>query len=150
MIRRRSTVIGFTSIILALAGLTGCGSDTAEPDPPSAAVQQRASEPQRQRVLAPIDGVEMQVRESDPPQYIVSIASGLPNGCAAFDDIAVERGDRILAIRVWNTIPADPHVICTMIYGLTNNIVELGDEFTPGERYAIHINGETAFEFTAQ
>jgi hypothetical protein len=100
--------------------------------------------------LAPIQAVELQVRESIPPQYAVRVMSGLPNGCAKFDRIEVKREGNNLDLTVWNTVPADDRVVCTMIYGFARNTAELGSDFATGQTYTVRVNGEPRITFTAQ
>ncbi|OGA51671.1 MAG: hypothetical protein A3F74_06455 [Betaproteobacteria bacterium RIFCSPLOWO2_12_FULL_62_58] len=100
--------------------------------------------------MAPIEAAELVVRESLPPQYAVRITSGLPSGCAAFDGIEVKREARNADLTVWNTVPADKRIICTMIYGIARHTVELGSDFAPGETYTVRVNGEPKITFTAR
>jgi hypothetical protein len=108
--------------------------------------------PQNGRTLvdAPIDELELIVRESAPPQYAVRIVSGLPNGCAEFADARVTgRSGNETKVQVRNTIPSDPNVVCTAIYGTHEEIVDLGSDFTSGQSYVVRVNDKT-LEFTAQ
>jgi hypothetical protein len=101
-------------------------------------------------VDAPIDGIDILVRESFPPQYAVAITSGLPSGCAQFNEAVITgRDGNTITISVTNTIPSDPEVACTAIYGTHESTVELGTDFESGETYTVDVNGETK-EFTAQ
>lgn len=103
----------------------------------------------RRQALAPIEAVELVVRESFPPQYAVRIVSGLPSGCALFDRVDVLHGADIIELTVWNTLPADEGIACTMIYGTADNTTELGS-LEPGQPYAVHVNGESRLTFTTQ
>ena len=101
------------------------------------------------RKLAPIDGVDIRVAESMPPQYFVDVTYGLPSGCARPDGYDAGRaGDRI-EIRVYYLMPSDPNVVCTMIYGTGTHNVPLGSDFTAGTTYTVDVNGTTK-TFTAQ
>jgi hypothetical protein len=104
----------------------------------------------RTEVLAPIDAVEIQVQKSLPVQYAASITSGLPSGCAAFERIEIERNDSVIDITVWNSMPADDTIACTMIYGTVVNAAQLGSAFEPGRSYDVRVNGETKATFIAQ
>ena len=99
--------------------------------------------------LAPIDGAEIVVRESAPPQYAVHITSGLPSGCAEFADATASRTGDEITITVRNTLPADARIACTQIYGTHEATVELGSDFVRGTTYRVHVNDKT-IEFTAQ
>lgn len=93
--------------------------------------------------LAPIEGIEIAVRESFPPPVSARITYGLPSGCAKSGGYEVAReGDRI-AIKVWILRPADPNTACTMIYGIGNHDVPLGSDFAPGTVYTVDVNGTT-------
>lgn len=88
--------------------------------------------------------------ESFPPQYFVQITSGLPSGCAAFEEITTERDGNTIRITVWNTVPAaDEPIACTAIYGFVENSVALGTGFTSGETYTVDVNDVTE-TFVAQ
>lgn len=99
--------------------------------------------------LAPIDGAEIVVRESAPPQYAVHITSGLPSGCAEFADATASRTGDEITIAVRNTLPADARIACTQIYGTHEATVELGSDFVRGTTYRVHVNDKT-IKFTAQ
>ena len=57
-------------------------------------------------VPAPIEGVEIVIAESLPPQYFVNVLSGLPNGCVRFGEYGVVREGRIIKVKVTNEEPA--------------------------------------------
>lgn len=104
----------------------------------------------RKIVPAPIDELEMIVRESAPPQYAVRVVSGLPNGCAEFNEAKIAgRTGTTIEIEVTNTIPSDPDLICTAIYGTHEEIIELGSDFDSGTDYVVKVNDEE-LKFTAQ
>ena len=103
----------------------------------------------RKLEVAPIEGLDVLIRESFPVQYAAVVKSGLPNGCAAFAGIEVEREGNEFTLTVWNTMPSDPNVACTMIYGIAENTVTLGGGFTSGETYTVRA-GDLETTFTAQ
>jgi hypothetical protein len=106
--------------------------------------------PDRRLDLAPIDELDLIIRESFPPQYAVRIVSGLPSGCALFHAAVLEpRQANTFTIRVQNTLPADANVACTAIYGMHESIVELGSDLTPGADYVVRVN-DKELAFTAQ
>jgi hypothetical protein len=120
--------------------------DPVRPTPPPSSDEPAfATEPQ----LAPIDELDLLIRESYPPQYAVRIVSGIPSGCARYDRTEVERDGNRITIEVWNRVISDPDVACTMIYGMHEQTVELGTDFEPGEEYTVIVNGER-LSFTAQ
>jgi hypothetical protein len=103
-----------------------------------------------QRVLAPIDAVDLRIAESFPPQYFLNVTSGLPSGCARFDEYEVERSGTTITVTVWNLEPAPgAGVVCTLIYGFAEHSIALGSDFGSGETYTVHVNEETT-TFVAQ
>ncbi|HLB22766.1 MAG TPA: hypothetical protein VJP07_01605 [Dehalococcoidia bacterium] len=129
-------------LAIAAVGAT-CGNDEDGAPAPT-------STPGRKIVDAPIDGLDIVVRESFPPQYGVHIVSGLPSGCAQFDKAEITgRTAAEITIRVTNTVPADPNVACTAIYGTHESDVDLGSDFTAGATYTVRVN-DKSIDFTAQ
>ena len=133
------------ALVLA-AGLVACASDTntgtREPTSPTVNSGQAGSAYETVEVAAPIEKVEILIRESWPPQYAVDVTSGLPSGCAKFERISHSTtGDRI-EIEVVNTQPAPGELVaCTRIYGYEENTVELGTDFEAGKTYTVSVNG---------
>jgi hypothetical protein len=126
-------------------------SETAAPNTPIAPDAQATATlpPDRRFELAPIDGADLIVEESNPVQYAVHIASGLPSGCAQFADaIASRKGDEI-TITVRNTLPANGQIACTQIYGTHETTVQLGGDFVRGTSYRVRVN-DRMLEFTAR
>lgn len=103
--------------------------------------------------LAPIESVAVQVLESFPPQYAVTVTSGLPGGCAAFASIAAARNGTRIDVTVQNTMPAVA-IPCTAIYGYKTSTVNLGSDFVGGTTYTVVVNAAAATSktttFTAQ
>ena len=98
---------------------------------------------------APIEEIDVIVRESFPPQYVLHIVSGLPSGCAAFERTDVERDGNTFNVTVINTMPAPgADVACTMIYGYFQQDIVLED-IEPGAEYTVNVNDQT-LTFTAQ
>jgi len=113
---------------LVLAGCTGAGAGS------------QASESRRE-VRAPIVRVTLRVAESHPPQYFADIVSALPDGCARFSRFSVRRDGAIVFVDVFNTVPADETLMCSMIYGEHESVVPLGSDFRPGVHYTLEVNG---------
>lgn len=99
---------------------------------------------------APIEEIEVLIRESSPPGYTAHIVSGLPSGCAKFEawELTGRTGNTV-TIAVTNSMPADPDVACTLIYGYHESNIDLGTNFNPGQTYTVKVNGEEA-TFVAQ
>lgn len=126
---RGVVVAGWLGLVLA-----GCSPREPEDHP-------------RKVVDAPIERIDILVRESFPPGYTAHIVSGLPSGCATFHEARLTgRAGTTITIRVTNTVPAGPGVVCTDIYGLHESNVDLGQDFVPGRRYTVQVNDrETTF-----
>lgn len=120
-------------LVLATIALAGGGGPDGAGDPPLS---------DRVTVPAPIDGVEVVIRESYPPQVAVRITAGLPSGCAQVHSHSVARSGDTITITVLNSMPGgDP--ICTMIYGMYDLTVELGSDFEVGRTYTLRVNDHT-------
>jgi hypothetical protein len=125
--------------------VTALGAEPKQ-DPPRSAAEARA----RKEVLAPIESAELRTMESYPPQYMLHIVSGLPSGCTEFSRIEIKRRSNAVDVTVWNTVPADNQVACTMIYRTDAHNANLGAHFESGTTYRVYINGEMKTSFTAQ
>ena len=100
-------------------------------------------------VLAPIDGVDLEIAESAQPQYSLVVRSGLPNGCMRFDGYSVDRVDPIIKVTVTNLKPVDKNVFCTQVYGTVETRVPLGSDLEPGTEYTAQVNDVT-YTFVTQ
>ena len=98
--------------------------------------------PGRQTVPAPIDDVQVVIRESNPPQVTLNVKAGLPSGCAQRDSHAVSRTGDTFTVRVLNSMPTG-NVACTMIYGTYELNIDLGRDFRAGGTYTINVNDKT-------
>jgi hypothetical protein len=98
---------------------------------------------------APIDGLDISVAESFPPQYFVHVQAGLPSGCAKQYGFEVSRDGDVITISVLNSVPADPGTICTAIYGIYELNIPLGSDFDSGHTYTVRVNDQET-TFTAQ
>ncbi len=97
---------------------------------------------------APIGGLDVVTTRSLPPQYILNVQYGLPNGCARPGDYEVARQDDVIKVAVSYYRPADPDVICTMIYGTAHQSINLGSDFASGKTYTVYVNDQKT-EFKA-
>jgi hypothetical protein len=98
--------------------------------------------PGRQTVAAPIDDLQVLIRESSPPQVTLKVKAGLPSGCAQRDSQSVTRSGDTITVSVLNSMPSgDP--ICTMIYGTYELNIDLGSDFRPGATYTVRVNDKT-------
>jgi hypothetical protein len=98
--------------------------------------------PGRQTIAAPIDQIDVVIRESAPPQVALKVRAGLPSGCAERDSHSLTRSGDTFTVTVLNTMPTgDP--ICTMIYGTYDLTIELGSDFRIGGTYTVQVNDKT-------
>ena len=120
--------------------VAACGSDNRPPD---------AEFAPRIEVLAPIDVAEVVVTDDAEPDYLLRIVSGLPNGCAKYDNMHVNVGTGVITVSVMNTIPEDFRVACTEIYGSHDRTVELPGLETATD-YEIIINSAINLTFITE
>jgi hypothetical protein len=117
--------------VILLAGAVAFASARGELSPPG-----------RQTVAAPIDDVQVVIRESNPPQVTLTVKAGLPSGCAQRDSHAVSRTGDTFTVKVLNSMPTG-NAICTMIYGTYELSIDLGRDFRPGATYTVQVNDVT-------
>lgn len=98
--------------------------------------------PGRQSVPAPIDDVQVVIRDSSPPQVTLNVKAGLPSGCAQRESHSISRTGDTVTVRVLNSIPTGD-VACTMIYGTYELNLDLGRDFRAGGTYTVNVNDRT-------
>ncbi|OGO06352.1 MAG: hypothetical protein A2Y92_00410 [Chloroflexi bacterium RBG_13_57_8] len=118
---------------LALLFVAGCG-------PPSTGEDIEIK-------LAPIHEVTISFAKSLPPQVIVYIKGGLPDGCTTFRGLEIERSGKTVKINV--TVQRPKEAICTEIYGFFERNENLGSDFIKGETYTVVVN-DTSTTFVMQ
>lgn len=96
----------------------------------------------RRTVPAPIDALDVVIRESMPPQVSLKITAGLPSGCAQQHSHQVTRSGNTFAVTVLNSMPAG-NPVCTMIYGMYDLTIDLGSDFAPGSTYTVQVNDKS-------
>ena len=131
-----------TGVILLTAVLAINCASTAERAPSS------PSSSGRLEVGAPIDGLDVRVLESNPPQYMLHVRAGLPSGCAERNRHETRREADVITVTVLNWIPAGSPP-CTLIYGSYELNVNLGSDFRRGTTYSVNVNDKRT-TFTAQ
>ena len=125
-----AAVLGLAVIVLA--GAVAFASARGAPTPDGG----------RQTVPAPIDQIQVVIRESSPPQLTLNITAGLPGGCAQRESHSLGRTGDTVSVRVLNSVPTG-NVVCTMIYGTYELNIELGSDFRPGATYTVQVNDKT-------
>ena len=133
----------------ALTSAATVPTGASAPANPAATVPATALPPGKVLEPAPIDEAEMIVGESFPPQYAVRVVSGVPSGCHTFAGTSVSRNGAEITIAVSNSRPSDPAIACTQIYGMHEQIVQLGSDFQAGTPYRVTVN-DRMIDFTAQ
>jgi hypothetical protein len=104
----------------------------------------------RHAEFAPIDGLDVRVAESFPPQYFLHVQAGLPSGCAEQYTHSFTREGGVIEVLVLNSLP-DGVLMCTAIYGMYELNIALGSDFVSGQTYTISVNeGAAETKFTAQ
>ena len=97
-------------------------------------------------VDSPIRSVEVDVLESSPPQYEVSVVSTLPLGssCSTFNGYDIDRrGGNEIHVTVTHLEVLQKNLSCTRDLPAVNTQVPLGSDFTPGKEYTVVVNGVT-------
>jgi hypothetical protein len=92
-------------------------------------------------VLAPIVRVGLRGADSQPPRYFADVVSAVRDGCTRFSRFALRRDGERIVVAVYNLVPADRSLRCTMIYGEHTSAVPLGDDLRPGVAYTLDVNG---------
>ena len=147
--RTMRNMIAIGAAVLAALLATSCASASdIVPSSPSSSVPNSSSSPGRREVPAPIDGVDVRILESNPPQYMLNVRAGLPGGCAEKNRHGVQRVDETITVTVLNWMPTG-NPPCTMIYGSYELNVSLGIDFRHGTTYFVSVNDKRT-SFVAQ
>ena len=133
--------IAVLAIVLAACSGSQAATSTVPPSPPAGGTPGQTDEPERVEALAPIEGVEILVAESWPPQYFVAVTSGLPNACMEFDRYEVTREGDTIRVAVVNLVQAG--VPCEDVYGTVEHNIPLGSDLNPGTTYTVVVNDVT-------
>jgi inhibitor of cysteine peptidase len=99
------------------------------------------NEPEIQISPAPIHEINISYAKSNPPQVLVSIKAGMPDGCTTFDDLKTDINGKTISITLTNKRPKE--AVCTAIYGYYDKIENLGSSFIRGDTYTVKVNDKT-------
>ena len=102
---------------------------------------------------SPVQGVELVILESFPPQYQLRVTSTLPRGseCSRFNGYDIQRPEaNTIEVSVTHLEVAEDNVPCTEDLPMVTNKLPLGINFKSGEEYTVEINGQVTETFTAQ
>jgi hypothetical protein len=130
--------------VVALAAVLAIGAIALAGARTTAAPGASPSTSDRQLVLAPIDDVQVLIRQSSPPRATLTVTAGLPSGCARQDSWDVKQVASEIFVTVRNSMPTG-NPVCTAIYGtyVFTIDVDLGPGFAPGTTGTVHVNDKT-------
>ena len=148
--KQNRVTIAIAAAVLAAMSAISCASTTSDinPNSPSSSVPSAPSSGRRE-VQAPIDGLNVRVLESNPPQYLLSVRAGLPSGCAEKNRHEVQQAAEAITVTVLNWMPTGNDIACTMIYGSYELNINLGSGFQRGTTYSVSVNDKRT-TFVAQ
>ena len=146
-VRKMTTTTTTVAVVLLALSAFGCASATDIPSAPSSSLPSSPASG-RQAVPAPIDGLDVRVLESSPPQYMLNVRAGLPGGCAERNRHELQRAGEAITVTVLNWMPTG-NPPCTMIYGSYELNLNLGSDFRSGTTYSVRVN-DTQTTFVAQ
>ncbi|MCH8061402.1 MAG: hypothetical protein IH861_02750, partial [Chloroflexi bacterium] len=113
---------------------------------PGPSVGQKIPDYETVEVLAPIEKLEIDVREGE---YLALVTSGLPGGCARFHESGVALDGNLISIKITNLMPSpNEPVPCTRIYGVMPHEISLGTDLEEGATYTVVVNESTTETFT--
>ncbi|MEE8363426.1 MAG: hypothetical protein V3S18_05080, partial [Dehalococcoidia bacterium] len=95
-------------------------------------------------VSAPIEDITIQKWAAKAPNSTMIVTSGLPNGCAAFNDYTITRDGDAFTLQVTNLDTGGPGIGCTEIYGYVTTNIALDDlgGVVACEDYTVIANGD--------
>ena len=155
--KKRLDMIMVLVAVVALLAAIACGSNGTAPvptQPPPTETPVKGppppEEPTTTEVPAPIEDTAVVPPASAGGEYVLKITSGLPSGCAQFNEYRVELDGNTFLVEVTNLMPADQAIACTAIYGYHEGEIVLGSGLTTGQAYTVTINSELTRSFTVQ
>ena len=107
----------------------------------------QSAEPEVTKVPAPIETVEVTYVGS--AGYGLAIVSGLTSGCAKFGGYELEFRGKVIEVTVTNLVPTGP-VVCTAVYSIRGDQVDLGDDLKVGVPYTVVVNGRVTNAFVVR
>lgn len=94
------------------------------------------------------------IQESLPAQYNLRVIYGIPagSGCSQENGYTLKRGeeDEIAVTLTYHRVARGEPIMCITDYPTREVSIPLGQDFEPGRKYTVTINGEKAASFTAQ
>jgi hypothetical protein len=94
-----------------------------------------------EKVLAPVEGIDVWADNSSPRQYFADVVSG--EGCGSrFDSYSVTQDGNTVQIKVFNLYSTTKWPqLC--LYVLVEHTIPLGTDFVPGVNYTVEANNVT-------
>ena len=102
---------------------------------------------------SPVEGAEILILESAPPQYQLVVVSRLPLGssCSRFNGYDVSRPfSDMIQVKITHLEVSEENVPCTRDLPVVETIIPLGIDFDSGREYTITIGDQETLTFTAQ
>lgn len=133
--------------LLAAALLAGCGTTdagtTATPGTAAQPTAAPAGTPTADMAkfeikTMPIDSVEVQIRESQPPQIAIAVSGTLADKCTFFHEATQVRSGNIIEVTV--TTMREKDMMCAQMIEFYNETITLEGDFPPGD-YIVRVNG---------
>ena len=146
-------LVAAAAILAAVAcGSGGTASVPTSPPPTETSIKGAPlpEEPTTTEVPAPIEDTTVVAPAAPGGEYVLNITSGLPSGCAKFNEYRVELDGNTFLVEVTNLMPAGEMIACAAIYGYHEGEVALESGLNTGETYTVSINGELTHSFTTQ
>lgn len=152
--------LGIMTALMAAAALlsaVACGGSGPPPlptQPPATETPVKGptppEEPTTTEVPAPIEDTNLVPPASAGGEYTLKITSGLPSGCAQFNEYRVQLDGNTFLVEVTNLMPVDQMIACTAVYGYHEGEAALGSGLITGVTYTVSINGELTHSFIAR
>lgn len=99
-------------------------------------------EPAVKQVPAPVESVQITITDRQTGSAKLTVVSGLPSGCAKLAVFETNQSVDPIAVTVLNSVPTDPMIMCTAIYGIVESEARLRASYTACEIYTIEVNGQ--------
>jgi hypothetical protein len=118
-------------VILSALALLACGAESPAGPSPT-------------RGMLRVEGVDVTILESFPPQAVAHVTGQLPNVCTAVAEVKVRRDGRVIEVTITTVSTAE---VCILLFPPPLEVpVHLGYVSEPGE-YVVRVNGfETKFK----
>ena len=138
---QRIGIIMLLVTVVAILAAVGCGSSATAPPP---------VEPPPVEVAAPIEDASVVPPSDVVGDYVLNIISGLPNGCAEFNEYGLEQEGNAFVVSVNNLVPHPSlEMACTEQYGMHEGQISIGSGLVAGETYTVIVNDHLTISFNA-